>query len=319
MFGFLRPRRGRVREILADYVAGEDRVAELASAPASELETALASMLDVAGGEARERLTRLAVDAGVVSRWRAQAASLHRDTRRRAFSRLLRLAPAIADSALMCALMDESEAVRLEAARGLVAGGSPADAEALFALALSQPAVSRARLAEELKPRAGELAERALPEALASPEPARVLAALDFVLGWERALPLPALGALLGHPEAGVRARAVAALPYGGEFGDLEAMLLGAMGDPEPSVRAAACEAAARLAPESMRETLAACLEDTDPEVVRLAARSLASAGPAGLDLLDRRLRQSWNAGLAAAALDAVESVKAKDYGYARL
>ncbi len=320
MFGFLRLRRLRLEDALAAHAAGEDRTAELLSAPASELEAALAAMLDVAGGEACERLTRLAVDAGVASRWRAQAASPDPAARRQAFSRLLRLAPALSDSALMCALMDESEAVQLEAACGLLrGGGSAADAEAVFALALAQPAETRVRLAGELKPRAGELAEHALPEAMASAEPARVAAVLDFVLAWERVLPLPALPPLLAHPDPAVRAAAVNALAFDEDLAEPEPLLRAALGDPAAAVRAAACGAVARLCPDRLLAELAARLEDRDPEVVRSAARALASAGPAGLDLIEDKLRQAWSEPLAMAALDAVERVKTDDYGYARL
>jgi HEAT repeat protein len=315
-----RHRRERsIEGILAAYAAGEERTAELRAAPAGELELALAAMLDVANGEARDRLSRLAIDLGFAGRWRAQVASRDPAVRRRAFSRLLRLSRGVADSMLMCALLDESEAVRLEAGRGLLAGGSLADAEAVFALALSQPPDARARLAPDLKPRALELAQRALPAALASPQPAIQLAALEFVAAWERALPVPELPALASHPNAAVRAAAIRALTYRHEPVPVEPLVMVALADPVPAVRAAACETAEKARPEGVLPALAARLEDEDHAVVRAAARALAAAGPPGLAVLDRELRRSWSPPLAAAALEAIERLKTENYGYARL
>ena len=86
---------------------------------------------------------------------------------------------------------------------------------------------------------------------------------------------------LLADPEPSVRATALSALARLGAAADADVVT--ALADPSPVVRRRGCEVAAALPGPSggTVELLSACLEDTDPAVVEAAAWALGELGAA--------------------------------------
>jgi HEAT repeat protein len=311
-----------IREILAAHAAGEDRLPELARfhrERPEELESCLVEMLASVTGGTRERLSRLAAGLGLVNRWQEQARSPDPKVRAQALARLTDLPWGVADSTVMMALVDQEEPVRTQALRALLRSGGRRDVERVFTLAISERPAIRSVLAPELAPHALTLAETAIPAVLRSENAENIAAALELIEGWGKGLPLPDLPPLLVHAESVIRARALRALPYTSSVRSLDAGVLRALRDESAEVRAAACLAAARLQLEPALPAVIECLREPEPGVARDAALALAEFGQAGLAALEREVRLGWSPAMAAAALEAVESLRNECYGYARL
>ena len=311
-----------IREILAAHAAGEDRLPELTRCHdqrPDEMESCLAGMLASVTGGTQERLSRLAAGLGLVHRWQEQARSPDPEVRAKALARLADLSWGVADSTLMMALADPEEPVRIQAQRALLRAGGARDVEQAFELAVTQPPSIRSALSAELAEHALTLAETAIPAVLRSGNAEHIAAALELIEGWGKGLPLPDLAPLLMHEQPAIRARALRALPYASSEHSLEAGLLRALRDEAAEVRATACRAAARLQLAPALPAVVECLREPEPGVARDAALALAEFGPAGLVALEREVRLGWNPAMAAAALEAVESLRNERYGYARL
>jgi HEAT repeat protein len=276
-------------------------------------------MLASVTGGTRERLSRLAAGLGLVNRWQEQARSPDPKVRAQALARLTDLPWGVADSTVMMALVDPEEAVRTQALRALLRSGGRRDVEQVFTLAISGRPAIRSVLAPELAPHALALAETAIPAVLRSKNAENIAAALELIEGWGKALPLPDLPPLLVHDESVIRARALRALPYTSSVRSLDAGVLRALRDESAEVRAAACLAAARLQLEPALPAVIECLREPEPSVARDAALALAEFGQAGLAALESEVRLGWSPAMAAAALEAVESLRNECYGYARL
>lgn len=311
-----------IPEILAAHAAGEDRLPELArfhQERPEELESCLAAMLASVTGGTRDRLSRVAAGLGLVDGWQEQARSPDPKVRAQAMARLTDLSGGVADSTVMMALVDREEPVRTQALKALLRSGGRRDVEQVFTLAISERPEIRSVLAPELVPHALTLAETAIPATLRSGDSANIAAALELIEGWEKALPLPDLPPLLAHDESAIRARALRALPYASSLHSLDAGVLRALRDESAEVRAAACLAAARLQLDSALPAVIECLREPEPGVARDAALALAEFGPPGLAALESEVRLGWSPAMAAAALEAVESLRNECYGYARL
>jgi hypothetical protein len=317
-----RRRRSAICRELALHAVGTDRLLELKRLyrkHGRDLERRLEEMLQQVAGRARERLSRLAVDLGVVARWQQQARSRKTKLRKQALARLIQLSPGMADSTLLMALVDPEESVRVEAARALLRSGGPHDVETVFTFAISQPRSIRLALAEDLCPHALTLCENAMPEALGSRDPERLKAALDLVESWGKALLLPQVFPLLHHRDPEVQARAFRALPLVAALRDFEPEILRALGTEDQAVKAAACHAAARLRMAAALPAVARCLCDSNADLAWAAACGLAEMGPAGWKVLEAELRSAWQPGAAAAAVRALDRLKTTHFGYARL
>ena len=320
--GHLGRRDAGIRDKLASHAVGTDRLGELECLHRKRgvaLERLLVEMLPCVRGTARERLSRLAVELGLVARWQQQTLSQKPQVRKQALARLVLLSGGVADAILLAALVDSQESVRVEASRALLRAGGRRDVEEVFASVTAQTPEVRSTLAEDLRPHALMLCESAIPEILRSNHPERVKAALELLEGWGKALPLPDLLPLLGHPDPDLRARAFRVLPYVATVRSLEPELLRALRQEDERVKAAACLAASRLRIESAVPLLASCLRDPDADLALAAACALAEMGSSGLLILEDQLTAGWEPEAAAAALQAIDRVRSSHYGYARL
>lgn len=232
-----------------------------------------------------------------------------------AFERLSALAPAARDGAEAAARRPAS----LGQARALLRGGAREGIEAVLEWAVLQPPAVRAALTGDLRPYALFLRERALAAILAAGQTREVQAVLELLEAWEKALPLREARLLVRHADPAIRARAFRVLPYVVPAGEAAPEVLHALAEECAEVKRAACVAAARLRLVEALPALAALLHSDEPGLVEAAARGLAEMGPRGLEVLRQELARVWRPETAAAALAALEELKASRYGYGRL
>jgi len=149
----------------------------------------------------------------------------------------------------------------------------------------------RAAAAEELAPHAAIISTSQIRHALQASDPRVTIAALEMLRAWRRALHIDGFLPLLAHPDAGVRAGALLALPYAAADATAESLapaIVKALGDEHENVRTAAANAAGRLGIAGAAEALGARLNDPQRAVAVAAAFALAALGEAGNVFLQR-------------------------------
>ena len=311
----------QILDALAAHAGGTDRLADLRrwhrQHPAA-VERCLADIVSTVTGVSRDRLSRLAVEVGVVGRWRRQCRSRRATTRRTALASLGHLSGGAGVPALLSALDDPEPEIRLDAARNtLRSGRRRTDVERVFAFAIRTSLLTRVVLADELRAHALILSEGAIRDCLRSGDRDRILIVLEMIEAWGRALPLPDIVTLVRHVDRDIRVRALRVLPFVAGSHDLQAEILERLRDEDPSVRAAAAFAAGRLMVDSADGLLADCLRDAHPEVALAAAFALAELGPIGVGVLEREIALPCRPA-AVAALEALERVTIGRCDYAR-
>jgi HEAT repeat protein len=310
-----------VLEALAQHASGADRSSELRRLHRRHpvhVERCLSELLPTVAGAGRESLSQVAIDLGIVARWQRQSRSHHVPTRRAALTALGYLSGDETLPRLISALDDADPEIRLDAAcAALRHHADPTVCERVFALARRAGILERAILAEELRPHAVILCERAIPECLQSRDRNRVLSVLEIVLVWGRAVPAPDVFTLVTDADPAIRAAALRVLPFVAGTTDLMPEILARLGDDDPSVRAAAAFVGGRLLAETADGALAACLRDSRPEVARAAGFALAELGRTGVEMLERQA-VSPDRAAASTALEALERVRIGRCDYAR-
>jgi HEAT repeat protein len=284
-----------IRRILVDYLSGADKVQDLRrfyNEDAEALAEVLFSFRGAVGGGARERLCELTLELGMVRDWCAEAHTSDLARKREVFARLAFICAyepcrRLAGDILQAALQEPDDEVRVSAARGLIQSGETETLESIFDFALSSDLLTRAVLAEDLRRHAAQLAERAIPEALSSPENAVVLAGLDVLSAWQRAVVVPELPRLLEHPDRAVRLRALGLAPMVPQTPEGRAAILRAIAESDPEVSGAAALSAGRLRMEESLPHLAALMQGEGVEVARRAAAAMAQMPPRGWKVLE--------------------------------
>lgn len=266
----------------------------------------------------RDRLAQLAIELNLVSRWEHQYASASADLRLRAIIRLAELCGPCPSVALSRALADKEESIRVEAARSLIQSGGRAEIERVFELAITQPLLVRAVLAEDLQPHALVLCEQAIPRALDSSNAGLVRTALELVGSWRKFLPISRFSVLLGHTDPEVRAAAFRILPYVTAKPEIESDIISALGGKDQGVRIAAAFAAGRMKVQSAVPLLSRSLREAGIELALAAAYALADMGAYGLKILEEEV-SCPNQVAAAAALEALGRAKTEHDDYADL
>lgn len=150
--------------------------------------------------------------------------------------------------------------------------------EELAALSLRDRAIAAGQLA----PHAERIVRTEFPRRMTS-DARTVIALLDLLRAWRRALPVEGLETALAHGDPEVRWRACEAVVYAQP--SRSERLRGALRDPDARVRAAAADAARRLRDEGLREALEGALSDPDRDVAVAAALALATL-PHGIETL---------------------------------
>ena len=248
---------------------------------------ALARSLAIQRGGSYQRLVAAAEVCGLIRDWKAAARHRSPATRCEAVLRLALLPRGTATAELSFALDDVEELVAVEAGRAISMKGNDSEAEAVFAALPAQTLLVRAITLASLRIHASALAAGAVPAALASLDPTRILAALEALASWRRALPLDAIQSVLNHPAAEIRAAAFRALPFAMCTNSLDTALLAGLADASPAVRIAAAFAAGRKAATGLMPQLSTVMNGGgDPG--REAAVALSSLGNDGIAALER-------------------------------
>ena len=237
--------------------------------------------LSLLRGAERERLVRLAREAGLVRRYFASLGARYRWRKARAAENLGYFGGPEAVGPLAQTLSHPNETVRAVAARALARIGTPEAAEALAGTLSDTSELTRLRMAENLE-RIGPLAVGPLVEVLEGDDPrARVFAAR--ILGNLRAAEAGASlrEAMLGGETTDVRAQAALAVGKIGNPEDVQT-LREAAGDEDWPVRAQAANALGMIGELAAIPTLQSLATDTEWWVRLNASRALANMGPSG-------------------------------------
>jgi len=303
----------RIREALVEYLSGSNNQAairEYVRRYRRDVGDAILDFHGTVGGSARDRLCDLALEFSLVHDWCQDAQSTEQAVRRKAFARLSFVCAyepcrRVAGDLLLVALEDSDPEVRLAAARALVASGTIEELGQVFRLALSQGLLTRVLLAEDLRRHATELCRTAVPEALARDNPAQQVAALQMVVGWERALPLANLHTLLSSKHHEVRLEALRLAPLVPLSTENRSAILQQLREGDAEESTAAALVAGRLRLHEALPYLARCLRLGTAEMARIAAAALAEMHPKGWQtLLEISGGSGTSALIAAAALE---------------
>ena len=167
----------------------------------------------------------------------------------------------------------------------------------------------RAVAAEELAPFAANIDESQITRVFESRDAEVIIAALDMLRAWHRALHIPGYLRLLASRDARVRARALMALQYVAAAAHPDVIwpaIVSALNFDDPEVRSAAATAAGRLGVGRAVVALGEHLADPDRQVALAAAFALVSLGDSGITLLERAV-MSPDRTAAAVAFEALE------------
>jgi hypothetical protein len=309
--------RPQIREAMVDYLAGNRDLARLKgfvrTSWADTSETLLGFQSTV-GGSARDQLCELTLDLALAHEWCQQARSKNTTVRRTAFLRLAFICGfepcrRVAGELLVEALEDADPEVRLSAARGLLQTGDVRDVERVFEQAISGSLMIRVLLTEDLRRHAIPLCEGLIPKIVESGNRARILATLDILIAWERAIPLPGLAILLDDRDREIRLRAIALAPMVPYSAEIRNGIMQALSEDDLDIRLAAVRGAARLKLWESVHMLAHCLRNGPIQLARAAAAALASLPPSGWTTLEE-LTGSSNPMTAAEARAALERAR---------
>jgi hypothetical protein len=308
-----------IREALVDYLSGSNDVTRLQSYVRNsrrEIAEAMLSFQGTVGGNALDRLCELALTLTLVHDWVQEAHSWDVVRRRSAYARLAFVSISeacrhVAGDLLLQGLEDHDPEVRLWAGRSVVQSGSPKEIEAVFELAISQSLLMRILLTEALRRHAIRLCKHVVPEALRSSDSKRVLAVLDILVAWERAISIDNLRELLEHREKDVRLQALRLAPLVPLVPETRIAIVNALADKDAEVSMAAVLSAGRLQIAEALPALARMLRLAPAELARTAADALAEMPPRGWQALEE-FSTSSNPVTAAAAAGALVRARQK-------
>jgi HEAT repeat protein len=285
----------KIHQELIEYVAGREAdpaLRELSRMYPRDFADTLLQFQGAVSGAALERLCDLTIEYALIHTWCEEARSRDAVKRRTAFARLAFVCVyepcrRVAGDLLAHALSDKDNEVRFHAWRWLAQRGNIKEIEQLFDLALDQPLLIRILLTEELRRFAIPLCERAVIRALYSDDSARVLAALEMLVAWERAVPVPDLHKLIESRDRQIRIQALRLAPLVHlEEPEFAAMIHVLLGEDLESA-AAAATALGRIRFEDSMAGLARCLRSGHAVLARAAAEALAEMPPKGWATLE--------------------------------
>ena len=303
----------QIRDALVVYLAGsndETLIREFVHTNRGAVADAILDFHGTVGGSARDRLCDLALELALVHDWCQDACSKDQPVRRQAYTRLSFVCAyepcrRIAGDLLKQALKDADPEVRLPAARALVQSGGIEDLGQVFRLAVSQSLLTRVLLSEDLRSHAIQLCERVIPEILAGDNPKQTVAALQILIAWERALPMPNLHKLLQADNREIRLEALRLAKLVPLTPETRTTLLRFLREGDDEENTVAALTAGRLRLQEALPSLARCLRTGASELAVIAASALAEMPPKGWQTLQQIAAGEDSAALiAAAALD---------------
>jgi HEAT repeat protein len=313
--------RPQIREVLVDYLAGNhdlSRLKNFVRTSRTDTSETLLSFQSMVSGSALDQLCELTLDLTLAHEWCQQARLKDATVRRAAFLRLAFISGfepcrRVAGELLEGALEDPDPEVRLSASRGLLKTGDIQDVERVFEQAISYNLMIRVLLTEDLRRYAIPLCEGLIPRIVESKEKPRILATLDILTAWERAIPFSALAVLLDDRDRDIRLRSIALAPMVPYSAEIRNGIMQALSDDDLDIRLAAVRSAARLKLGESVHMLAHCLRNGPIQLARAAAAALVSLPPSGWTTLEELARSSnsMTASEARAALERARQVGA--------
>jgi hypothetical protein len=311
--------RPAMSDALVQYLAGShetEALRHMARTHRRDLTEAVVAFQNTVGGDTRDRLCELALDLALVHDWCDETRSRDPIRRRTAFARLAFACAyepcrRVAGDLLTLGLGDEDREVRLAACRALLQAGDLAEVEQVFEFVVSRNVLVRVLLAEDLRRHSIALCQRAIPEALRSSDARRVLATLEMLVAWERAMPLGDLEELLLHQNREIRIRALRLASVTPATSGNRSAIVRSLVDEDLEVCTAAALAAGRLKLPEALPLLARCVRRGPAELARTAAGALAGMAPKGREVLEE-LSRSPEPATAGAASEALARARAQ-------
>ena len=258
-------------------------------------------------GSAHRHISEVACELGMLERWGRQLRSRRSLHRCRAVRLLATLEPSMARSIVVATLADDDEQVRIEAGRALVRWGERDEIEAVLRFAAGQTLLLRALVAEDLRP-VMTICEPYLSELLCSDDIGVIAGALDIIEAWQKTLSIAGFGALLHHPAAAVRVRALRLVPYIHSADGSDHAVVRALCDDNDELRAAAAYAAGRMGLRQAIPYLHSLVQTGDDRVAWAAARALSRLGDHGTAALEAEILSGGRC--ATFALEALEKAQ---------
>jgi HEAT repeat protein len=203
------------------------------------------------------------------------------------------------------ALENPDREVRLLAAQALARYGDEIEVDMVFHMATRENLLTRVLIAGPIRSHAMDLVKKAIPKALQADDPAEILATLEIIVAWERALPLTGLDRLILYSNKPVRAAALRAVPLVIGTPEAQAAILQSLADPDPDIAIAAASAAGRMRLPGAPPLLAKCCKSGNAALARTAASALLSFPQEGPPAL-MELEKSEDPGASAAASEAL-------------
>jgi HEAT repeat protein len=308
----------KIRSALVDYLSGNDDLAPLRrflTISRSDVTSAMLAFQDAVAGSARDRLCALALRLELLDEWRRAIRSRDVTERRAAYAGIA-FACAYepcrhaAGDILVDALEDPDPEVRVCAAKALARFGAPAEVELVFRMAIRGDLMTRILVSGPLRSHALELSRSAVMEALHSDNAAQIVATLEMVVAWERALPLDGLAEMMRHRAPAIRIQALRAAPLAPASRENELAVMQLLADPDAEVAMAAASAAGRLRILAALPLLAQCCRSGNAALARTAAAAMTALPPQGWKTLEE-LATGEDVAAGAAAAEALAHVSA--------
>jgi hypothetical protein len=293
-----------IRETLANVAAGEgdrERLRWLARHHRRPFEIIFTEFLSSFGGQINSELRILAMEFGLVERWRRATGSRNFLVQKMALANLGRVGQPI-DPRL---LADPVEQTRIEAACASLSSGSPDAAAKVYKMLPDQSMLGRIRLADSLRPFATEICGRYLAEDIRSPDIRRARASVDLLRAWERWIPIDSFSRLVGERDLELRLAALPALRYASASEqDTAQEIVRLLELPDERAQAAAAKAASDIGLSASMPLLLSQLRKGGPASALAAAQALAEMGSEGRDLLEQEIVSSARPQYALQALE---------------
>ena len=293
-----------IRKTLANVAAGDgdrERLRWLARHHLRPFEIIFTEFLSSFEGQINSELRILAMEFGLVERWRRATRSRNFLVQKMALANLGRVGEPIDPRLLGHAV----EQTRIEAACAALASGSPDAPAQVYKMLPDQSMLGRIRLADSLRPFATQICERYLAEGIRSPDVRRARASVDLLRAWERWIPIESFSRLVSERDLELRLAALPALRYASATEQEAAQeIVELLEFPDERAHAPAAKAASEIGLSASIPLLLSQLRRGGPGSALAAAQALAEMGSEGRDLLEHEIVSSARPQYALQALE---------------
>jgi hypothetical protein len=293
-----------IRETLASVAVGDgdrERLRWLAQHHPRPFEVIFTEFLTSFRGHVNSELSNLAVELGLVERWRRGARSRNFLVQKTALANLGRIGHAIDPSLLRHPL----EQTRIEAARALLASRSADASRLVFRMLPDQSLLGRILLSDSLRPFATEISGWFLPEGIAKGDIRHAGAILDLLRAWELWIPIDRFVQVVAGQSVDLRLEALPVLRYASATEQEAAQeIVDLLQFPDERLHAPAAKAASDMGVRAAIPLLISQLRAEGPVAALAAAKALADMGSEGRHWLENEMLTSARPQYALQALE---------------